>query len=231
MIFRYQDPVSWLPWGEAADPITGQGPEPCVSREHDDADLNAEAGAPSELALKLDAAAHEPDVFSTQRKAEPGARFGSLVVRQTHEGEEDPLEILLRDAGPGVFELEALVAGHPCVVRRNQRVVELELSALAKQHALGVAYHGGKLYVADTYNSKIKVLDPATRECKTFLGGEPEGWLATPLFSEPAGICYADGKLYVADTNAHRVRVVDLKTKTVSTLKLQGVEAPKLPGT
>ena len=29
------------------------------------------------------------------------------------------------------------------------------------QHALGVAYHDGKLYVADTYNSKIKVLDPA----------------------------------------------------------------------
>lgn len=97
------------------------------------------------------------------------------------------------------------------------------------QHALGVAYHGGKLYVADTYNSKIKVLDPATRECKTFLGGEPGGWLATPLFSEPAGICYADGKFYVADTNAHRIRVVDLKTKTVSTLKLQGVDTPKLP--
>ncbi len=95
------------------------------------------------------------------------------------------------------------------------------------QHALGVAYHDGKLYVADTYNSKIKVLDPVKRTSTTFLGGEPEGWLANPLFSEPGGICYADGKLYVADTNAHRIRVVDLKTKTVSTLKLQGVEAPK----
>jgi hypothetical protein len=48
------------------------------------------------------------------------------------------------------------------------------------------------------------------------------------LFSEPGGLSYADGKLYVADTNAHRVRVVDVKTKTVSTLKLQGVEAPKI---
>ena len=28
------------------------------------------------------------------------------------------------------------------------------------QHALGVAWHDGKLYVADSYNSKIKVLDP-----------------------------------------------------------------------
>jgi DNA-binding beta-propeller fold protein YncE len=96
------------------------------------------------------------------------------------------------------------------------------------QHALGVVYVDGKLYVADTYNSKIKVLDPGTRECKTFLGGEADGWLACPLFSEPGGISYGDGKLYVADTNAHRIRVIDLKTKTVSTLKLQGVEAPKV---
>ncbi|HTU23615.1 MAG TPA: thioredoxin-like domain-containing protein [Gemmataceae bacterium] len=96
------------------------------------------------------------------------------------------------------------------------------------QHALGIAYHDGKLYVADTYNSKIKLLDPLKRTSTTFLGGEPEGWLATPLFSEPGGISYADGKLYVADTNAHRIRVVDVKTKTVSTLKLQGVEAPPI---
>jgi sugar lactone lactonase YvrE len=95
------------------------------------------------------------------------------------------------------------------------------------QHALGVACHDGLLYVADTYNSKIKVLDPVKRSCKTFLGGEPDGWLATPLFNEPGGICYAAGKLYIADTNAHRIRVVDLKTKTVSTLRLKGVEAPK----
>ena len=58
------------------------------------------------------------------------------------------------------------------------------------QHALGVAYHDGKLYVADTYNSKIKVLDPAKRTCKTFLGGEPDGWLAGPMFNEPAGLSY-----------------------------------------
>ena len=95
------------------------------------------------------------------------------------------------------------------------------------QHALGVVFHEGKLYVADTYNSKIKVIDPEAQRCTTFLGGEPEGWLAGPLFCEPAGLSVANGKLYVADTNAHRIRVVDLKTKAVSTLKLQGVEAPR----
>ena len=43
------------------------------------------------------------------------------------------------------------------------------------QHALGVAYHDGKLYVADTYNSKLKVIDPEKRSSKTFLG--EHGWL------------------------------------------------------
>jgi DNA-binding beta-propeller fold protein YncE len=95
------------------------------------------------------------------------------------------------------------------------------------QHALGVAWHGGKLYVADTYNSKIKVIDPVTRSSKTYLGGEPDGWLAAPLFSEPGGLSIAGGKIYVADTNAHRIRVIDLKTKAVSTLKLKDVGAPK----
>ncbi|MGK3871040.1 alkyl hydroperoxide reductase, partial [Enterococcus faecium] len=90
------------------------------------------------------------------------------------------------------------------------------------QHALGVNFHDGLLYVADTYNSKLKVIDPEKRTSKTFLGGGTNGWLTGGLFNEPAGLSFADGKLYVADTNAHRIRVVDLKTKAVSTLKLQG---------
>src|SRR5262249_1130167 len=36
------------------------------------------------------------------------------------------------------------------------------------QHALGVVFVEGKLFVADTYNSKIKVIDPATRSSTTF---------------------------------------------------------------
>jgi DNA-binding beta-propeller fold protein YncE/thiol-disulfide isomerase/thioredoxin len=94
------------------------------------------------------------------------------------------------------------------------------------QHALGVAYHDGKLYVADTYNSKIKVIDPAKRSCTTLLG-DGEGWLGDALFNEPGGLSFAGDKLYVADTNGHRIRVVDLKAKTVSTLTLQGVQGPK----
>ncbi|HEY2910129.1 MAG TPA: thioredoxin-like domain-containing protein [Gemmataceae bacterium] len=95
------------------------------------------------------------------------------------------------------------------------------------QHALGVAAVDGKLFIADTYNSKIKVFDLKTGMLSTFLGGT--NWLGRSLFNEPAGLSYANGKLYVADTNSHRIRLIDLKTKEVSTLKLTGVEAPPAP--
>lgn len=91
------------------------------------------------------------------------------------------------------------------------------------QHPLGVVYRDGKLYVADTYNGKIKLLDPRTRTVSTFIGNASNGARA---FEEPGGISYADGKLYVADTNNHRIRVVDIATRQVTTLTLQGVEAP-----
>ncbi len=99
--------------------------------------------------------------------------------------------------------------------------------AVRLQHALGVAYHDGVLYVADTYNSKIKTIDPAKAECKTWYGGkDSDGWLTDRPLNEPAGLSVANGKLYVADTNAHRIRVIDIKTKEASTLTITGVTAP-----
>jgi len=89
------------------------------------------------------------------------------------------------------------------------------------QHALGVAYRDGKLYVADTYNSKIKLIDPVSRRCTTYLG---DG--STKMFNEPGGLSFAGDKLYVADTNNHRIRVIDVGTKMATTLTLSGVDAP-----
>lgn len=111
---------------------------------------------------------------------------------------------------------------------RVESPLEREAKEARLQHALGVAWADGKLYVADTYNSKLKVYDPKTGALSTFLGGgDKAGWVTGPPLSEPAGIAAANGKLYVADTNAHRIRVVDLATKQVDTLKLKGVEPPK----
>ena len=111
------------------------------------------------------------------------------------------------------------------------QVAEASLRATTEatlQHAAGVAYHGGKLYVADTYNNKIKTIDLATNAVTTFVGGPVKPGEAL-TFNEPMGLSVGGNKLYVADTNAHRIRVVDLKSTEVSTLDLKGVPPVERP--
>jgi DNA-binding beta-propeller fold protein YncE len=98
------------------------------------------------------------------------------------------------------------------------------------QHPLGIAFHDDRLYVADTYNNKIKTVDPATGATATLAGTGKAGSEDDPsTFDEPAGLSAAAGKLYVADTNNHRIRVVDPATKKVSTLPINGLKPPQLP--
>jgi thiol-disulfide isomerase/thioredoxin len=96
------------------------------------------------------------------------------------------------------------------------------------QHPLGIVSLGDKLLIADTYNHKIKELDPKRRSVVTLFGtgkpGQADG--ASSSFYEPGGLTIANGKLYVADTNNHAIRVVDLKTKQASTLRLNGLTPP-----
>ncbi|MBI1918415.1 MAG: alkyl hydroperoxide reductase [Planctomycetes bacterium] len=95
-------------------------------------------------------------------------------------------------------------------------------AAVRLQHPLGVAWADGVLYIADSYNHKIKRLDPRSGRVDPFLGtgtpGHRDGPAREAQFSEPSGLTIARGKLYVADTNNHAVRVCDLATGMVGTL-------------
>lgn len=93
------------------------------------------------------------------------------------------------------------------------------------QHPLGVAFQNGRLLIADTYNHKIKSLDPVTGNVVTLFGngraGQTDGRVST--FYEPGGIAVAGDRLFVADTNNHAIRVVDLKSGNTSTLRIDGL--------
>jgi sugar lactone lactonase YvrE len=103
--------------------------------------------------------------------------------------------------------------------------------AVRLQHPFGVAEHGETLYVADTYNSKIKRLDPRTRTVTSWLGaaerGRADGAGTAAHFNEPEGVSIAGNRLYIADTNNHAVRVVDLDDPEgrVSTVDLRDLPA------
>jgi thiol-disulfide isomerase/thioredoxin len=98
------------------------------------------------------------------------------------------------------------------------------------QHPLGLAYYRGAIYVADTYNHKIRVVDPASGTTRTLAGTGRAGHSDQPAaFYEPGGLAVAAGKLFVADTDNHLVRVVDLATERVSTLTIAGLTPPQPP--
>ena len=92
------------------------------------------------------------------------------------------------------------------------------------QHPLGVDYADGFVYVADTYNHKIKRIGAETRIVATLAGsgsaGLEDGTLTQASFYEPGGLSVAEGLVYVADTNNHAVRVIDLGEGRVRTLRV-----------
>jgi len=96
------------------------------------------------------------------------------------------------------------------------------------QHPLGVAVWKDKILAADTYNHKIKELDPAAKRARTLLGsGSPgSGTGGRAEFFEPGGLHVAEDVLYVADTNNHRVVRVSLPGLAWAEITIEGLEAP-----
>ena len=91
--------------------------------------------------------------------------------------------------------------------------VDGRLSKALLQHPLAVAYADGLVYVADTYNNKIKAINLGNSTIKTVAGDQQPGDTDDPpRFNEPAGLSFAEGKLYVADTNSHRICVIDVRS-------------------
>ncbi len=95
------------------------------------------------------------------------------------------------------------------------------------QHCLGVEYAQNYLWVADTYNHKIKLVSPSKGNCQTVLGdgsvGLQDGEGKNSRFFEPSGLSVMGSNLYIADTNNHVIRRVNLNSLEVTTLQFSGL--------
>jgi DNA-binding beta-propeller fold protein YncE len=70
------------------------------------------------------------------------------------------------------------------------------------QHPIGVFHTKNEVYIADTYNGKIKVLDLEKNRVKTIISG----------LSEPNDVLLIGNYLYISDTNNHQILRVNTKT-------------------
>ena len=70
------------------------------------------------------------------------------------------------------------------------------------QHCVGLEIIDSDVYIADTYNGKIKVLDTSRNRVHTLASG----------LHEPNDLIFLNGRLWVTSTNSHQLFKVDLTT-------------------
>ena len=89
-----------------------------------------------------------------------------------------------------------------------------------------------RLYIADTHNGRVRIVDPTTGLIQTIVGTGATGAsgdlgsssLAT--LANPSGLTVdATGNLYITDSRNGRIRRVDAATGTISTVAGDGTEA------
>ncbi len=127
------------------------------------------------------------------------------AIRQVGLGDNDEVKTLV---GTGLFDF-----GDVDGVGNRVRL----------QHVLGVALwqpaDGGapELVLADTYNSKIKRLNPKRRKVTSI--SQTAG-----VLDEPGGISVIGDLAFIADTNNHRVQRLNLKTGQIQPLTITNLE-------
>lgn len=86
------------------------------------------------------------------------------------------------------------------------------------QHPMGLAMDGkrGQLWIADTYNSKIKSLSLTNNRVSDFNTYHP--------LNEPGGLSVLGDDLFIANTNAHEILRVNIANRAVQVLDIEQPE-------
>ena len=101
---------------------------------------------------------------------------------------------------------------------------------LAPSGSTGIAFDAaGNLFIADTFNNRIRRVDVATKIITTIAGNGTDGFsgdngpATSAMLSSPQGVAVdSAGNVYIADTFNHRIRRVDAATKNIMTIAGDG---------
>ncbi len=143
--------------------------------------------------------------------------MGHLIVA---DSEASAIRAIRLDKDPRVFTLVGLGLF-------DFGDIDGQGAAVRLQHPTGLAAVGDEIYIADSYNHKLKILNPGSGVVRTQAGtgtaGATDGAALAATFFEPEGLAWDDLRalLYVADTNNHAIRVVDPASGTVETLRIE----------
>jgi thiol-disulfide isomerase/thioredoxin len=103
-----------------------------------------------------------------------------------------------------------------------------ELSKARFQHPLGISAVNGSIYVADTYNNAIRVIDAKQQSVATLVGKPGMKTMCriddkecdTLGLYEPNDVKLQGNNLFIADTNNHLIRTFDLGKMVLKTFKI-----------
>ena len=180
------------PWGIAA---------------HEDALVIGMAGSHQLWRLDPDTLAARPWAGTGGEELTDGALAGALLAQPTGVAEFGT-RVAFADCESSAIRIADEAVGVRTVVGKGLFVFgdkdgignEVQL-----QHAEDLAVHEGALAVADTYNDRLKHIDPGTRESRPWLGEAGEAG----ALREPAGVSSDGQTLAVADTGNHRIVLVE----------------------
>jgi DNA-binding beta-propeller fold protein YncE len=93
------------------------------------------------------------------------------------------------------------------------------------QFPKGIHARDNTIYIADSFNHKIKIYDLKRKHVSTLAGtgaqGSKNASFDSSTFHEPSSVYHYGSDLYVADTNNHSIRILNLNSKNVSTYYLR----------
>ncbi|MEX2502993.1 MAG: thioredoxin-like domain-containing protein [Trueperaceae bacterium] len=125
--------------------------------------------------------------------------------------------------GVGLFDFGDVDGVGDAVRLQHPKALAVDVAPHPAEAGADAGSSGSLVYLTDTYNHKVKALNPVTREVRTVLGDGVAGWRdgTDARLHEPGALAVANGVAWIADTNNHAVRAADLASGEVATLVLR----------